>query len=72
MNYDQACDGISRAAKVAGYVSLNIDYHGSIKGAGRYVASAKSPHANNIRVTLASTGSYLDMYREAKEYLETI
>uniref|UniRef100_A0A6M3JZZ2 Uncharacterized protein n=1 Tax=viral metagenome TaxID=1070528 RepID=A0A6M3JZZ2_9ZZZZ len=72
MNYNEACDGISKAAKMAGYVALNIDYHGNIRGPGRYVASAKSPNANNVRVTLASTGSYLNMYREAREYLETI
>lgn len=69
MTYDQACDGICKAAKEVGYVALNIDYNGRVRGPGRYVASAKSPNANMVRVTLASCGSYVDMYHEAREYL---
>jgi hypothetical protein len=69
MNYDQACDAAVRVATASGYHSIDIMYHGNTKGPGRYVMTAKSPNANNIRVTLASCGSYVDMYNEAREYL---
>jgi hypothetical protein len=70
MNYNQACDKVEKLAKQYGYKAVGIEYHGAIRGPGRYLARAKN--AAGIKVILAFSSSYAGMVSETEEYLKTV